>query len=174
MGQLKVEEGLQKPMKICSSRIDCKGARKQKQGAFASHEAEHASTQRRGGEAADPPGYRSCHAAWLHHGWMPAECHNNRWEARMRLNCVKRQERLRVLATLQIKDPQICPDPGLFPTTHSFCWKAEPNPFLAESQQSWLSLGSGRSSNLPLYEADKWINQAVKVLASSSLLGSRK
>lgn len=52
VGQLKVEEGLQKSMKICSSRIDCKGARKQKQGGFALHEAEHASTQRRGGEAA--------------------------------------------------------------------------------------------------------------------------
>lgn len=79
VGQLKVEEGLQKSMKICSSRIDCKGARKQKQGGFALHEAEHASTQRRGGEAALT--LQDTGVVTLPDGitdGMPEECHNNR------------------------------------------------------------------------------------------------
>lgn len=101
-------------MKSCSSGMDCEGPWKQRQGVFASREPEeHASTQRRDGETVDPPEYNSCHAPWWHHSQMPGDCHNNRWEARMRLSCVNRQEWLRVLVMLQKKDLRICPDPSL-------------------------------------------------------------
>lgn len=132
---------------------------------FASHEpGEHGSTQ--WWEAADPPEYK---AVIYPDGWVPVVCHN-RWEARMRLHGVNRQEWLHLLVILHKKEAQICPQ--LNASLSTLCLVEKLSLSHSYPSHSIQDCTESRSSNHFIKLTIKWINQAVKALAGSSLLGS--